>query len=411
MNGARLATASLRALLQSNHSVTLLSSFSYAQIHDAGDRDRVLTDTDAHARAALVHNATYELDLKLTKGAPNYTGSVCVRFDVRADALSAARTSDSARAHSPVFIDYTGRTITALVVNGHDCASRAADEQWWHSERIHVPLDAIVDGANVIEISYVNFYDHGGDGFHQFVDPMDGCEYLYTNFEPFFAHRLLPCFDQPDIKARLTTTITAPSVWKVFANTAAVASAPAGGALTTHSFAPTEPISPYLFAVVAGPYESFADVYHRSAARGGGTIPLGVHCRRSLAQWLDHDEIFEITKQGFAFYEEFFDRDYAFGKYDQVFCPEYNVGAMENVGLVTFNEAYIFKDPPTLSRRAKRADTILHEMRCGVSLFRMFGRHGAVTFIVRASLAIACVAAATCGSATWSRARGGMVFG
>jgi aminopeptidase N len=126
--------------------------------------------------------------------------------------------------------------------------------------------------------------------------------------------------------------------------------------LTAHSFAATDPIAPYLFAVVAGPYESKLDSFD------GGRIPLGVHCRRSLMQYLDYDEIFEITKQGFAFYEAFFDRAYPFQKYDQIFCAEFNVGAMENVGLVTFNEAYIFRDPPTLSRRAKRADTILHEM-------------------------------------------------
>jgi aminopeptidase N len=168
---------------------------------------------------------------------------------------------------------------------------------------------------------------------------------------------MLPCFDQPNIKARLTLAVAAPADWKVFGNSASTAATRAStGDSVAHSFAETEPIAPYLFALVAGPFDSFHDSF------GDGRVPLGLHCRRSLTQHLDHDELFELTKQGFAFYESFFACRYPFQKYDQVFCPEFNVGAMENVGLVTFNEGYVFKDPPTLARRAKRADTLLHEM-------------------------------------------------
>ncbi len=203
----------------------------------------------------------------------------------------------------------------------------------------------------------MNDYDTTGDGFHRFVDPEDDEEYVYTNFEPYEAHRLFPSFDQPDIKGRYTVTVTAPASWQVVANAPLTESVPASdGDRTTHRFAQTELFSAYLMALVGGPY-----VVRRHQH---GDLDLGLYARRSMERYLDEQspEILEITSQGLDFYAEMFDQPYPFAKYDQVFVPEYNSGAMENVGCVTYNEAYLFRDPATESQRLDRAETFLHEL-------------------------------------------------
>lgn len=256
-----------------------------------------------------------------------------------------------------LFIDFVGHKITSVFFNGENLTSVASSQKWWQAERLVIPMQYAKVGSNCLIIEYVNLYDHTGDGFHQFIDPADQNEYLYTNFEPFCAHRWIPCFDQPDIKARLELSVQAPESWSVFANEKLVgpALATSDGTLL-HRFHITPPIATYLFALVVGPYYTVCDSYDN------GRIPLSLSCRVSLKKYMDHEELFEITKQGFKFYEKFFNFPYPFTKYDQLFVAEYNMGAMENVGCVTYNEVYIFKSTPPLARRAKRADTFLHEM-------------------------------------------------
>ena len=215
-----------------------------------------------------------------------------------------------------------------------------------------------LSAENVVEIAYTNEYDHIGAGLHQFVDPEDGEEYLYTHFEPYDAHRLLPCFDQPDIKASLDLTVTAPSEWEVAANYPVVSSTDAGEGRTTHVFTETPRISTYLFAFIAGPYKRYEDTWSDAA----GETSLGVLCRESIAPYFDPDEFFQVTRDGLTFFSEFFDFRYPFDKYDQVFVPEFNMGAMENVGCITFSERMIFRDPPTEIQRLNRAEVVLHEM-------------------------------------------------
>ena len=210
--------------------------------------------------------------------------------------------------------------------------------------------NADLEENNKLEINYINEYDHGGDGFHQFLDPEDGEEYLYTNFEPFDSLRLFPCFDQPDLKATYQLTVTAPEEWELIANSLEESTQPASDDRITRIYAETKPFSTYLFALIAGPYHAFRDDHN-------GT-PIGLFCRKSMAQYLDTEELFNITKKGLDFFEEFFDYPYAFGKYDQIFVPEFNHGAMENVGAVTFNESMVYRDPPTENQRRRRAEVI-----------------------------------------------------
>jgi aminopeptidase N len=296
----------------------------------------VLTETEAQQRAARVSDASYEIALDLVAGKATYGGDVTIHFNTSG--------------HGPLFLDFRGREIERLEVNGQHL------EPDWTGYRLTLPAEA-VSGSMTVRVVYVNDYDTTGDGFHRFVDPEDGAEYVYTNFEPYEAHRLFPCFDQPDIKARYEFSVTAPAEWAVFSNAPANSTEELGDGRTLHRFATTELFSSYLTALIGGAY------VHRAIEHNG--ISLRLYARASMERYLADQapEIFEITTQGMDFYSDLFAREYPFGgKYDQVFVPEYNSGAMENVACVTYNEAYLFRDPPTDNERLDRAETFLHEL-------------------------------------------------
>jgi aminopeptidase N len=275
----------------------------------------------------------YEIDLDLGAGRRTYGGVARLQFPVTGE--------------GDLFLDFRGGDVTRLTINGRTVTAERP------GHRILLP-GSLLGATTAVEVEYENEYDHGGDGFHHFIDPEDGAEYAYSNFEPFEAHRLFPCFDQPDLKGTYAVTVRAPGDWAVIANAPAAAVGPLDDGRREHRFAATPPISSYLVAVIAGP---FAEV--RSLHRG---TPLGIWTRRSLAAFIDPDEIFEVTKQGLDFYADLFDHPFPFAKYDQVFVPEFNSGAMENVGAVTFSENYVFRDPPTDTQRLMRAETVLHEL-------------------------------------------------
>lgn len=293
-----------------------------------------LTEVEAAERAALVEGVSYVLSLSVDATGSTYEGECTIRF----------RSKDPSRS---TFLDFSGGTTVSLVVNGTPCDPST------HPYRIALDA-ALLRAENEVTVRYRNDYDTTGVGFHRFQDPEDGEVYLYTDFEPYNAHRLFPCFDQPDLKATWDLNVTAPATWEVIANGAEVANEPADDGRTRRTFARLEPFSTYLFAVIAGPYVKKTDT--------SGPVPLGAYCRRSLEPFFDEDEIFEITRQGLQFYVDYFEQPYPFGKYDQIFVPEYNSGAMENVGAVTFNESQVFRDPPTETRRLVRAEVILHEL-------------------------------------------------
>ncbi|MDP6607146.1 MAG: aminopeptidase N [Dehalococcoidia bacterium] len=293
----------------------------------------VLTRDEAKARDARVSHVSYEIDLSLAAGADSYRGSVTIRFQLtgRDDILLDARIGNIER------IELNGEEIET-VLEGY---------------RLRLPAAALGTHNTVIAV-YSNEFDHGGDGFHKFVDPEDGEEYLYTNLEPYATHRLFPCFDQPDIKAEYTLRVAAPEGWELIANGRESSVERLDDGRIRHAFETTAPFSTYLFALIAGPYHAFREQH--------GEIPIGFFCRRSLVKHVDIDEIWELTKQGLDFFSSFFDYAYPFVKYDQIAVPEFNAGAMENVGAVTHNEFIIYRDPPTETQRATRADVILHEM-------------------------------------------------
>jgi aminopeptidase N len=292
-----------------------------------------LTQDEARLRSQAVSAVRYSLHLDLEAGAKTYAGDCTVRFTH----------------HGPdgTFLDFTGSVIEHFSVNGID------REPVWHQNRLQL-APGWLEPENQIRIRYVNNYDHSGEGFHQFFDPEDGSEYLYSQFEPFSAHRMFPCFDQPDLKATYELAVTAPAAWEVITASPQVAVDEEADGRVRRLYEATVAFSTYLVSVVAGPYQSV-----RSEHNG---IPLGLYCRASLFEHLDADELFELTAAGVDFFADFFGHAYPFAKYDQVFVPEFNWGGMENVGNVTYSEGYIFRDPPTDNQRMARAELFLHEL-------------------------------------------------
>jgi aminopeptidase N len=302
-----------------------------------------LTRTDAERRAALLEVSDYVVDLDLTDGGgkpgdTTFATTAVVSFTCREPG------SDS-------WIDFVGADVASATLNGVELDVSGYRED----DGIALPDLA---AENELRVVATGRYMNTGEGLHRFLDPVDGAVYLYSQFETADAKRMFACFDQPDLKARYRLTVTAPADWTVVSNAAIENSVEGPGGSQTHHFATSEVFSTYLVALVAGPYASWQDEYTDE----GGTIPLGIFCRASLAPHMDHERLFTETKQGFGFYHRNFGVRYPFGKYDQLFVPEFNAGAMENVGAVTFLEDYVFRSRVTRSLYERRAETVLHEM-------------------------------------------------
>ena len=309
----------------------------------------LLTHEEAQARAAAVSAVRYELAVEFAANASTFRGAIGVEFTLGAGAAATA-------AARGVFLCFRGRTIHAMRLNG--VAIGAPD---WNGYRLVLPAAGLKFGAtNRLEVEYENAYDAGGDGVFRFIDPEDNGEYVYTNFEPYESHRMAPLFDQPDIKGRLSLRVLAPADWSVLANSAeaSVSTADPDGR-SWHAFVETPPLSSYLYCLAAGVF-----VGRRSELRIPGraeAIPVGTWSRRSLAKFVEHDRFVRLTEQAFAFYSALFGRAYPFDKLDHIYCPEFATGAMENVGLITYNEAYMFRSAPTPSDITDLAEVVFHE--------------------------------------------------
>lgn len=261
-----------------------------------------------------------------------------------------------------VFLDIAG-TVKAVLINGTEMSFQHRGTQL-HFE------DLPVGEQFTLSVEAECSFSRSGEGLHRYFDPEDGRVYLYTQFEPTDAHRAWPCFDQPDIKPRWNFHVTAPSHWVVASNGAMNDESEVASDLRVSHFAQTPPLSSYITALVAGEYavvdagEWQSDSHTRKTFPQGGelTIPLRLMCRQALRDFMDSDDIITVTRQGFDYFHQHYRVAYPWGKYDQVFVPEYNLGAMENPGCVTFNERYLSRDTPTFAQRQTRANTILHEM-------------------------------------------------
>ena len=305
-----------------------------------------LTRVEAQQRASVVRSQSYEIALDLTTSSETFAALTTVKF--------------AGEPGADTFIDLIADSVESVELNGValDPTEVFADS------RIALPGLA---AENTLVVASTQAYTNTGEGLHRFVDPADGEVYLYSQFEVPDSRRVFPVFEQPDLKATFAFTVTAPARWQVISNQptpeptplAALGAATGDDPIATWAFEPTPVISSYITAIVAGPY-----YVERSTLEStdGRTIPLGVFCRNSLAPHLDAEYVFEKTRQGFAFFESEFDYPYPFDKYDQMFVPEFNAGAMENAGAVTFTEAYVFRSQVTDAMRERRVVTILHEL-------------------------------------------------
>ncbi|MRJ78142.1 aminopeptidase N [Aeromicrobium sp. SMF47] len=296
-----------------------------------------LTREEASERASTVSTETYDVQLDLTLDSESRFGSVTT---ITFGATPGAST----------FVDLVDAEISSITLNGEP-----VDPSVYADSRI--PLDGLQE-TNTLVVDATMAYSHSGEGLHRFVDPVDGLVYLYTQFEVPDARRVFATFEQPDLKATFVFHVTAPSHWAVVSNSPTPEPEAGADGVSTWHFAPTKRMSTYITALIAGEYVSVTDSYSGPY----GEIPLGIFCRQSVREHLDADDIFLITKQGFEFFEGAFEMAYPFGKYDQLFVPEYNMGAMENAGAVTFRDEMIFRSRQTVAAYESRANTILHEM-------------------------------------------------
>ncbi|WP_206446468.1 aminopeptidase N [Agrococcus sp. KRD186] len=296
-----------------------------------------LTRAEAQERAALVQVESYDIALDLTTGDEVFRSTTTVRF--------------TAQEGASTFIDHISRTVHAVTLNGSELDASAINDG------VRIRLDGLASENELTVVSDA-MYVNTGEGLHRFVDPVDGEVYLYSQFEVPDSRRVFAAFEQPDLKATFAFTVTAPATWQVVSNQPSPEPV-IDGDTGTWSFEPTPRISSYITALVAGPYSV---VRSELTSSDGRVIPLGMFCRASLAEHLDADYLFDITRKGFAFFEQQFGVAYPFDKYDQLFVPEFNAGAMENAGCVTFTEAYVFRAQVTDAMRERRVVTVLHEL-------------------------------------------------
>jgi len=339
-----------------------------------GEHVKVLYQ-DAEWRFNHVSNVEYELMVALPKG-PSFSGKQKVSFDLRSGLaeLSAKRLSGCTGLH----LDLQADSVSRVLVNGKDVTQ---DTVYQH-RRLELPASALLCGErNVVEVSYERKYGNEGTGLHSMTDSKDGNQYLFSQFESPYCHQFMPCFDQPSLKAVLNLTVLAPNDWKVISNEPVESKTIVTGArvpeeleglnLTPfqldqgghssvlHVFKPTHRLSTYLYAICAGKY------FERTCTKPGIVTPLRLFCRQTYKHLLTEEyaeQWFDVTDYGLRFHGEFMGVPYPYGKLDQVFCPEYNWGAMENVGCITYTEHYLPKVTPTRKKVVGVHNTILHEL-------------------------------------------------
>ncbi|MER7224459.1 aminopeptidase N [Streptomyces rubradiris] len=288
----------------------------------------VLTRDEAQLRAEILDVHRYTVELDLTTGDEAFDSRTAIRFTTRFD--------------GDTFVELKPAELRGVTLDG-----QPLDTGLLNGNRL--PLKNLTAGEHELRVHAAMRYSRTGEGMHRFTDPSDGETYVYTQLFMDDVQRVFAAFDQPDLKAVFEVGVKAPEGWTVLANS--VTTRQGDGVWQA---APTPPISTYLVAVAAGPWHSV-----RTEHRG---LPFGVHCRRSLAPHLDADEILDVTRACFDRYHEKFEEPYPFDSYDQAFVPEFNAGAMENPGLVTFRDEFVYRSAVTDTERQSRAMVIAHEM-------------------------------------------------
>ena len=291
---------------------------------------------EASQRSVVVQAQNYDVELDLSTRDDTFGSRTTVHF--------------TALEGNSTWIDFIAPKVQRIELNGESLDTSIHDG-------FRIPLRDL-KLKNVLIVEAEAAYMNTGEGMHRFIDPVDDEVYLYTQFEIADARRVFACFDQPDIKATFTFSVTAPDHWKVTSNSPTPEPIVIKDGIAKWEFPATKKMSTYITAIVAGPYYEVRDEYQGKF----GTYPLGLFCRSSLSEYLDPEDLFTVTKQGFKYFEDAFDYGYPFEKYDQLFVPEFNAGAMENAGCVTHHESNVFRSKVTRASYEQRANTVLHEM-------------------------------------------------
>jgi aminopeptidase N len=295
-----------------------------------------LTWEQAMERSSRLSEVKYRLKVDLTGPSESFSGESEIEFHLTS-------------ASQPLRLDFFEGRVTSLQVNG-TAVDLSAKKPYW----IELPAAALKTGTNRVRVVYTHEYSHQGQGLHRFKDPETREIFLYTQFETFDANRFMPCFDQPDLRSTLDLTVTAPASWEVISTTREAKKDTAGGGVRTWVFPTTPKLATYLFSLHAGPYKVWTDRFEKT--------PLRLFARPAMAKYVDAKKWFLITKQGLKFFNSYYKLPYPFLKYDQVIVPEFNAGAMENVGAVTFSEEYLSRSKMRRDQWRRAANVILHEM-------------------------------------------------
>jgi aminopeptidase N len=290
--------------------------------------------TTASGRKARVSDVEYDLYIDVHGREDAFTGEVNIHYQL----------SDAA---TDLTLDFGGGTVRDLRVNGTPVPVV------YNGFFLTLPAQALQTGENSVFVTYEHDYSEDGTGLHRFVDPEDRRTYLYTYLWPYYANRLFPAFDQPNLKATISLSVLAPEDWIVVSTGVGEKQSAADGA-NLWQFGTTPKMSTYVFSLHAGPYRIWEDT-----ADG---LPIRLMARQSLAGFVAADEWLDVTRRGLKYYGEYFDIPYPFHKYDQLIVPDFNIGAMENIAAVTFTEGYVQRQPSDRSQRERRASVILHEM-------------------------------------------------
>ncbi len=293
----------------------------------------------AAMRARQIEAVDYQLSVVLSDESDQFSGRLVADF-----ILAQGNRAD-------LTIDFNGGTIKSLSLNGESVP--------WSYNDWFITLDAedLASGKNSLKITYTRPYATDGDGLHRYIDSETGNQYLYTNFEPYNANKLFPHFDQPDIKARYTLDVIAPNDWTVISATREHSVKDQGE--QRHWFFPQSALIPsYIFPLHAGPYHVWEEVYRQ----GDYEVPMRLFARQELAEYVREENWFHYTRQSFDFFNDYFEAPYMFGKYDQVIVPDFNAGAMENLGAVTFTERFVSRGPKVEAEKIRLANVIAHEM-------------------------------------------------
>lgn len=289
----------------------------------------------AAMRAAQIHDVSYQLSMNLDEKSESYSGEIIIDFTLATENIS------------PVTIDFNSGKVNAVYLNG--AAVNFTYEQYF----IQLASDIFKQEKNSLRIDFERSYSRAGDGLHRYKDPQTDNVYLYSNFEPYNANKMFPHFDQPNIKASYELNVLAPADWQVVSAQRETSVTDENG--KKHWVFPITPKIPsYIFPLHAGPYKIWEDKT--------GSVPLRVFARQEIAQYVQPKEWFTFTQQSFDFYNQYFEIEYPFGKYDQLIVPDFNSGAMENLGAVTFNEIYVGRGVKTRLERFRHANVISHEL-------------------------------------------------